>query len=114
MRKKTILIGLSCLLITIAFYLISNVSQSYEYPQEKESNTRVYNDKPLYISFYEDNFYIREGEPFDYFGAIKETNGNIDPINSVSINYKKGEYTIEYTVYNSNESRIYTKILKVK
>lgn len=114
MRKKTIIMGLSCLSVTIAYFLIRNISQPCDNPQEKEGYIRVYNDKPLYILFYEDKFTMREGEIFDYFGTIKETNGNIDSVNSVSINYKKGEHIIEYTVYNSNESKIYTKVLKVK
>lgn len=113
MKKNFLMIVLSALITCFTFYLIRYFHAPNNLEQ-KDVYTRVYNNKPLYIIFNEENFTINEGEPFDYFDSIKETNGDIDPINSILINYKKGNYIIEYTVRNSKESKNYTKILKVR
>lgn len=112
MKKKSVLIAfVVCLLACISIYYIQKTSFGED--TEHKIN-RVYDNQKPYIIFNEECFSIKEGDTFDYFGAVKETNGEIDSINSIHIDYKKGSYAITYVVRKSNDVNEYSKTLTVK
>lgn len=91
----------------------------------------VYNDANLHnledsgtfsdsyvLHFQEENLHIKEGDFFDYFGPIKDTNGVLPSVNAAGIAAEKGKYIIVYPLYEDdtmqNIVNTYYKVLYVE